>query len=184
MARPPTQILLTGRPGVGKTTALVRTAELPAVRGVPTADFYTAELRRQGRRVGFRGVPLAGGEPCVIAHVDLPAPRVGRYGVDVAAIDRLAARHLHPDPDRRVVVLVDEIGKMECLSPAFVHRVRTLLDSPTPLLATVGQGGTAFMHEVRRRDDALLTTVTESNRDRIPERAARWLEDRLLTGQR
>ena len=155
MARPPTQILLTGRPGVGKTTALVRTAELLAARGVPTAGFYTEELRRQGRRVGFRGVPLAAGEPCVIAHIDLPPPRVGRYGVDVAALDRLSSRHLHPDPDRGVVVLVDEIGKMECLSRDFVHRVRALLDSPTPLLATVGRGGADFMHEVRRRDDAL-----------------------------
>jgi nucleoside-triphosphatase len=183
MGRTPTQILLTGRPGVGKTTALVRTAELLAARGIPTAGCYTEELRRQGRRVGFRGVPLTGGEPCVIAHLDLPAPRVGRYGVDVAAIDRLAARHLQPDADRGVVVLVDEIGRMECLSRDFVHRVRALLDSPTPLLATVGRAGADFMHEVRRRD-ALLTTVTESNRDRIPERAARWLEERFHTARR
>jgi nucleoside-triphosphatase len=184
MGRTPTQILLTGRPGVGKTTALVRTAELLAARGVPTAGFYTEELRRQGHRVGFRGVPLTAGEPCVIAHVDLPAPRIGPYGVDVGAIDRLSAGHLHSDPDRGVVVLIDEIGKMECLSPEFVRRVRALLDSPTPVLATVGRGGFDFMHEVRRRDDALLTTVTETNRDRIPERAARWLEDRFHTARR
>lgn len=177
MAARPTQILLTGRPGVGKTTALRRTAEMLSERGLPISGFYTEEMRRGGRRIGFRGIPLGAGASVVIAHVELPAPRVGRYGVDVEAIDRLAERHLEELTD--AILLVDEIGKMECFSEAFVRRLRRLLDSPCPLLATIGRGGGGFMRETRGRQDALLTTVTESNRDRVPERAANWLERRL-----
>lgn len=173
----PTQILLTGRPGVGKTTALRRTAQLLSDRGLPVTGFYTEELRSRGRRVGFRGIPFGSGESRVIAHVDLSPPRVGKYGVDVEAIDRLSRQHLDPVDD--AIVLVDEIGKMECLSEEFVGRTRRLLDSETPVLATVGKGGGELMRTVRRRQDARLTSVTESNRDRIPERAARWLEERF-----
>lgn len=176
--RDATQILLTGRPGVGKTTALRRTAELLAERELPVAGFYTEELRDAGRRLGFRGVPLGDGESRVIAHLDLPPPHVGRYGVDVEAIERLSEEHLDPASDS--ILLVDEIGKMECLSEEFVRRVERLLDSTNPVLATVGRGGGQFMRATRRRQDALLATVTESNRDRIPERAARWLEERLF----
>jgi nucleoside-triphosphatase len=177
MTTEPTQILLTGRPGVGKTTAARRTAELLAGRGVPVAGFLTEELRHRGRRIGFRGIPLAGGSDRVIANVGLPPPRVGRYGVAIEAIDRLADDCL--ELSGNVVFVVDEIGKMECLSTRFTARMRRLLDSDRPLLATVGRGGGEFMRAVRQRQDVLLTTVTEANRDRIPARAANWLENRF-----
>ncbi len=175
----PTQILLTGRPGVGKTSAVRRTAEVLSERGLPVAGFYTEEMRHERRRVGFRGVPFGGGESLVIAHVRLQPSRVGRYGVDVDAIDLLSTRHLEPVDE--AIVLVDEIGKMECLSATFVAAMRRLLDSGRPLLATVGLGGGEFMRSVRQRRDALHAIVTESNRDRIPERAARWLAARDRT---
>lgn len=177
MTTEPTQILLTGRPGVGKTTAARRTAEILAERGVPVAGFFTEELRHRGRRVGFRAIPFASGSDRIIAHVDLRPPRVGRYGVAVAAIDQLADDYL--ELGGKVVFVVDEIGKMECLSTRFRLQMRRLLDSGGPLLATVGRGGGEFMRAVRQRQDVLLTTVTETNRDRIPPRAANWLEARF-----
>ena len=104
-------LLLTGAPGSGKTTALRRVAE--RLGGKRIAGFYTEEMRTRGERRGFRLVTCDGAE-AVIAHVDFPkTSRVSKYGVDVAAIDRAADRALAPGAE---LYLVDEIGKMECLS--------------------------------------------------------------------
>lgn len=171
-------VLLAGRPGVGKTTVVRRTAERLVEAGFEVAGFYTEETRdERDRRRGFRGVPLAGGQAATIAAVDLEGePRVSRYGVDVEAVDRLAEEHLDPGDDVDVV-LVDEIGKMECLSDLFVDRVRALLDAGRPVLATVGPGGEGFREEVRRRDDVDLWRVTEGNRDALPRQLAERLQE-------
>ena len=103
-----------------------------------------------------------------MAHREIEGgPRVADYGVDVAAVDELAEEVLDPGraPD---VWLLDEIGKMECLSDRFVEAVRALLDGPRPVVATVGAGGPDFMEAVRRREDAELWRVTRDNRDALP----------------
>ena len=79
-------VLLTAAPGTGKTTVMRRLAERLANARI--AGFYTAEIRERGERRGFRLVAYDGSE-ALIAHVELPKThRVGKYGVDVAAIDR------------------------------------------------------------------------------------------------
>jgi len=127
------------------------------------AGFYTEELRVGRDRVGFRIVTLDGRE-AVLAHVDRHRPpRVGKYGVDLAAIDAVAVSAI--TPRRSVdVYLVDEIGKMECLSPAFVTAMRTLLHSPAAVVATVAERGGGFIAEVKRRRDAETWPLTRANR--------------------
>jgi nucleoside-triphosphatase THEP1 len=72
----------------------------------------------------------------VIAHVDFPKiRRVGKYGVDVGAIDEAADR-LTVDRDADLF-LVNEIGKMECLSDRFVIAMRLVLAEPRPVVATI-----------------------------------------------
>jgi len=168
-----TVLLLTGAPGVGKTTALrrvVATLQIGPLRG-----FYTDEVRVGGVRQGFRLVALDG-EQRMIAEVRRPGPpRVGKYGVDVAAIDAVARRVLAPDPQVRLFV-IDEIGKMECLSQAFVDAVHSLLAAGQPLFATVALKGGGLIEEVKRYPRAQLIQLTHENRDRVPEQVARVLE--------
>ncbi|MBW3661167.1 MAG: AAA family ATPase [Gemmatimonadetes bacterium] len=158
-------LLLTGRPGVGKTTALRRAAETVDAE---VSGFYTEEIRQRGRRTGFRAIPFGAGEAVTIAHVDVAGPRVSKYGVDVAALDRVVEGTLGGDAG---VWMIDEIGKMECFSEAFVERVRVLLDGDRPVVATVGRGG-GLMVEVRNREDAETWEITRGNRDAMPERIA------------
>ena len=80
-------LLLTGRPGIGKTTVLRAAAQKLA--RLHLVGFYTEEIRADRERLGFRLVTFTG-EHAVIAHIRLPPPRVSKYGVDVAAIDRFA----------------------------------------------------------------------------------------------
>lgn len=164
-------LLLTGPPGSGKTTALHRAAE--RLHGRRLGGFYTEEIRRAGERRGFRAVTFDG-ETRDLARIDRPgAPRVGRYGVDLTVMDWLAARlRAHGTVD---AWLVDEIGKMECLSPAFVTAMRRLLDGRTPIVATVALRGGGFIAEIKRRPDATLLSVTRATRDQLPDAIVDWL---------
>jgi nucleoside-triphosphatase len=165
-------LLLTGQPGVGKTT-IVR-AVAAALTDKRIAGFYTAEIRVRGDRRGFRAVTFDG-RIAVIAAVDLKSThRVGKYGVDVAAMDAVADS-LAPAVEADVV-LVDEIGKMECLSSRFVRAMRARLEAAAPVVATVAQRGGGFIAEVKDRADAELWHVTRATRDDLPARVLDWLD--------
>ncbi|NIR31032.1 MAG: AAA family ATPase [Gammaproteobacteria bacterium] len=167
----PHVLLLTGVPGVGKTTIIRTLAE--RLRPRPLSGFYTEEIRSHSQRQGFRLVTLAG-ESAVIAHTEFPkTQRVGRYGVDVAAIDTVSDQVLSPAAG--AIHLVDEIGKMECLSTRFVAAMRRLLDSQAVVVATVGQRGGGFIVEVKRRPDTVLWEVTRANREELPAHALDWI---------
>ena len=166
-------ILITGRPGVGKTTVILRLAERLPSKVI--AGFYTEEIREGGQRQGFGATTFSGGR-CVMAHTNLRSnKRVGRYRVDVAAFEQLVL----PELSRRCdLMLIDEIGKMECFSSRFIEVVRGLLDGQTPLVATVAASGPGFIAEVKRRPDVELWQVTRENRDALPQRLVERLRRR------
>ena len=182
MCTPHPILLLTGSPGVGKTTVMCRVAELLRKRRL--AGFYTQEIREHGTRRGFRLTTFEGQER-VMAHVDFAKTfRVGRYGVDVATIDAIAHSSLALN-DRVELYLVDEIGKMECLSARFITAMRTLLDADKMVLATVAERGIGFIAEVKRRRDVELWRATAANRDSLPAHViARFgLDSQALAGE-
>jgi nucleoside-triphosphatase len=171
-----TNILLTGRPGVGKTTVIRRLAELLSNRSL--AGFYTEEIREGGQREGFGATTLSGGT-CVLAHVNHKGRyRVGKYGVDVAAFEQLVLPELTRQAD---VMLIDEIGKMESFSGQFVGAVRGLLGGPTPVVATVAVSGGGLIAEAKARPDAEVWKVTHDTRDELPQQLALRLT--TLSGQ-
>jgi nucleoside-triphosphatase len=72
-----------------------------------------------------------------------------------------------PELERRDadLLVIDEIGKMECASERFRHAVEQALDAPGLVLATLGIGHLPFLKKVRERPDVELITITERNRD-------------------
>jgi nucleoside-triphosphatase len=170
----PHVLLITGTPGIGKTTAIRQVADKLEAKGL--RGFYTEEIREAGERLGFRLVSFEG-TARVIAHVGFPKrQRVGKYGVDVQALDD-AVPLLLPDPDARFY-LVDEIGKMECISDRFVAAMRTLIAGRTPIVATIGARGGGFIAEVKRNPECELWEITHANRDDMPARILTWLAER------
>lgn len=169
----PHALLLTGTPGVGKTTVVVRVVErLPDHR---IKGFVTEEIRdRRGRREGFLARPFGGDEVTMASVGRRGPPRVGRYGVDVEALDGLTERYLGQAEDTDLYV-VDEIGKMECFSRSFIRAMRRLLDGPTPLVATVGLRGRGLVADAKTWPGTELWQVTRENRDEMPDRVLLWL---------
>jgi nucleoside-triphosphatase len=165
-------LLLTGRPGVGKTSVLAGVARRLGRRRL--GGFLTEEIRSDRQRVGFALVPFQG-ERRIMAHRDISSrDRVGRYGVDVAIIDEVARVALGPRADAELF-LIDEIGKMECLSSPFVEAISRLFGDPRPLVATVALRGPGLISEVKRRPDVDLWQVTTRNRHRMPVEVISWL---------
>jgi len=159
-------ILLTGVPGLGKTTAIRNVARL--IAELHPCGFFTAEIRERGVRKGFELIEIAGGRKAILSHIDIQSRfQVGRYGVDLAGFERF----LESIPLLRAgmrPVIIDEIGKMECFSGAFRDTVTSLLDGPGAVLATVAMRGGGFIEEVKRRKDVTLFEITLPNRDSLP----------------
>ena len=87
-----------------------------------------------------------------------------------------AAALLAPDPAARAY-LVDEIGKMECLSERFLSAMRVLFGGRTPVVATVALRGAGFIAEAKKLPEALLWEVTYASRGELPTRVKSWLAE-------
>ncbi|TMA45828.1 MAG: NTPase [Deltaproteobacteria bacterium] len=162
--RRPVHLLVTGRPGSGKTTVVERVvASLP--KGA-ASGFFTREVRERGVRRGFT-IQTLDGRTAVLADVRAGAPRVGRYRVRLDGLEAVGVPALARRPGVRLIV-VDEIGKMECLSRPFCDAVREALGSRMPVLGTIACQGGGFVAEVRRRADVRMVEVTPRNRDDLP----------------
>ena len=170
------RVLLEGRPGTGKSTVAARRAELLRERRIPISGFVTHELREGRTRVGFT-IETFDGRRATLAHVDFRGPpRVGKYGVDIAAFERLALTALEK-PTRDGVVVIDELGKMELASEPFREAVASLFEAPANLVATVHVFRDAFTDALKRRRDVEVVQVTKASRDELP----RQLADRVAT---
>lgn len=168
-------LLLTGRPGVGKTTVVKKVAR---ALGEEVGGFFTEEIRSSsGRRTGFRLVTLSG-EEAVMAHVNLRGqghPRVSRYGVDLGAIETVGVTALRTAIASEKTIIVDEIGKMEMYFEAFRHAVLEAVESPCPVLGTVTRGSNPWIDDLKARKQVQVWEVTVDNRDALPTQVSRWL---------
>ncbi|GAW91698.1 NTPase [Calderihabitans maritimus] len=164
--------LLTGAPGVGKTTIVIKLARL---LGDKAAGFYTAEIRANNRRRGFEIVSLASGEKSVLAHIDFQGRyRVGKYGVKPENLSGVIDEINNCIVENRFkCLIIDEIGKMELYNAEFREAVLLAIESPLPVVATIMARPHPFCDALKKRADVRLIEVTKDNRDELPEKIIR-----------
>ncbi len=157
-------ILITGPPGIGKTTLIENLSR--ELENLHPVGFYTAEIREDGQRKGFELISLTGNRE-LLSHVEITNPtRVGKYHVNVEGFERFLDTILFSEPSKGCAI-IDEIGKMECLSDKFRRLLEKLLDSDTTVIATIAVRGNTFMEKIKERADASLFQMTLSNRDSL-----------------
>ncbi len=165
MTSPSKNILISGLPGSGKTTLIRKLAD--ELREYDPVGFYTEEIRAHGVRKGFRITSLDGKMTGVLAAVDITGPhRVGKYGVDLDGFEKFLGALNLLDPLPRLVI-IDEIGKMECLSGRFRDVASSLLDAAVPVIAAIALKAGGFIDEIKRRPDVQLYELTERNRNNL-----------------
>jgi nucleoside-triphosphatase len=146
--------------------------------------FYTEEIRGRTGRTGFRIVTLDGRAAQLATAGGTGGPRVGRYRVHLSALEGICQDALEPRPGTDAIV-IDEIGKMECLSPAFVRAAQRALSGPVPVLGTVALAGGGFISEAKRLPGVEVISLSRENRDRLPDEvAARLTRARAGAGPR
>ncbi|MCL4248266.1 MAG: AAA family ATPase [Anaerolineae bacterium] len=155
-------VLLTGRPGVGKTTT-IRT--IVAQLGLPAGGFYSEEIIEAGQRVGFRIVTLDG-RSGLLARFKLPGAKIciGKYGVTLEALETIGINSIRQGIAAGLVV-IDEIGPMEIKSAAFCAAVDVALASPARILGTIVKRSTPFTDAIKVRADVEVIEITPQNRD-------------------
>jgi nucleoside-triphosphatase len=170
-------ILITGTPGCGKTTLFKRLAK--ELGNLQPVGFYTQEIREEGVRKGF-GLTGLNGQKGLLAHVDLASDfKVGRYGVDVPGFE--AFIHRIPFSDKAgKLVMIDEIGKMECFSKAFQRLILETLDSEKVFIGTIAIKGTGFIAEIKKRIDIHFFEITRNLQETIISKILRLLNSFLI----
>jgi len=168
--------LVTGRPGIGKTTCLTRTVEILTSRGVSVGGMVTYEVREKGERIGFNIRDVFTGKEGVLARVGLASgPRVSKYTVNLHDLETTGVEAIRSALRECQVVVIDEIGPMELYSKSFLAAVTSALNSEKPVIATIHERAQSF-EEGRRilgRSDVKLYTLTLANREAMPSRIAR-----------
>ena len=155
-------LLITGLPGVGKTTLIRGLAQ--ELRDLNPVGFFTTEIREGGVRKGFELISL-NGRTSVLSHVDIRSHRrVGRYKVDIDGFEDFLTSLPFGDP-RRKLAIIDEIGRMECFSTHFRKVLVELLDSKRWVIATIAFKGGGIIEEIKRRQDIRLFEMNLGNRE-------------------
>ena len=176
------KLFLTGDPGCGKTTAIRKLVERLKPHLTMTG-FTTEEFRKDGHRVGFRGVTLDG-QRFELARVGAESPyNLGPYGVTLEGLESVGIPALTPASPEDLIVL-DVVSKMESFSEPFQDAVLALLDGPNPVLGTVAPHGVGFVKKVRQHNRVELVRLTRKSRDgMIGEILRRLARDGIGSGR-
>jgi nucleoside-triphosphatase len=172
------RLLLTGPPGVGKTT-LVKRVVVKVRDAIRCSGFITEEVRsEEGDRVGFDIVTLDGKRASLSRKGLQAGPRVGDYRVDIESIEEVAVPAM-TEPWARLLV-VDEIGLMELKSDRFKEAVLRLLEDDRPVLGTIRLQREPFCDMVKSQPGVEVIEVSYTNRDALVEMLAVRLIDEVI----
>jgi len=171
--------LLTGGPGVGKTTIIKQALDKSRTRA---GGFFTEEIRVGGVRQGFRIITLDG-QSAILAHIGIKSPyRVSKYGVDIEGLDRVGVAALREATRDRNLVVIDEIGKMELFSPYFKEAVLEAINNGKRVLGTIMLSSHPWADQIKRHHNVVTITVTRTNHQEVLEQVLQWLDSSINDG--
>jgi len=117
-------------------------------------------------RKGFGLIDLEGRRG-LLSHQDIRSDyKVGQYQVDIKGFEDFLDSISFFNPSTHLII-IDEIGKMECFSGRFKKLLKEILDSEKWVIATIALKGIGLIAEVKERQDIKLFEITKKNRDSL-----------------
>lgn len=161
---------ITGLPFVGKTTALLRIVQsLDHAYGC-----VTQAVKLEGKRTGLNIITSPQHIYKVASSSSVSAHRIGKYSVDITALNGAIQEILNHKEQTRYIYL-DEIGTLFCQSAFFINTVRSLFESHI-LIGVIAKKGHPFIKEIHQRPDCCFMEITADNRDDIPNAILKTLK--------
>ncbi len=169
-------LFITGPPRSGKTTLIKKLCQISSFKE-NSGGFYTEEFREAGERLGFNIITVPEGKTRLLAKKGLSSPyRVGRYGVNIGALEELGCQAMLRSLAAGKIIVVDEIGKMELYSRKFKELLFEGLDSSCKVLATIMERPHVLADQVKKRPDVQLLHLKREAFDRIFMDVKKWAE--------
>ncbi|MGN1045417.1 MAG: NTPase [Candidatus Methanomethylophilaceae archaeon] len=164
------KIGITGLPGAGKTQALLRVIEMLREEDAVIGGMIDEPVINGKHRVGFTVRDLLTGETEMFADTETVSKiMVGRIGVDLSKFEPVAVTAIKNACESADIIVIDEIGKIEVESEAFVNAVREALEMDKPMIITLHKKSrNPLLQDIRRRDDVRILEVTQTNRNLLP----------------
>jgi nucleoside-triphosphatase len=102
---------------------------------------------------------------------------VGRYRVNLEDLAKIGAAGLDAAAERSELIVIDEVGPMELVSPEFRRAVKKCVESAKPLLAVVHERlDDDILNELRSKATSVFSMTVET-RDQIVEELGTILLD-------
>lgn len=164
------KIGITGLPSAGKTYALLRVIEMLKDEEVVIGGMINQPIMEGKHRVGFTVRDLITGETEDYAHIGYESKiMVGHIGVDIGKFETIAVSAIQNACENADIIVIDEVGKVEVESEAFVNAVRMALEVDKPMILTLHKKSrNPLLQDIRRRDDVRILEVTQTNRNLLP----------------
>jgi len=177
---------ITGRPGVGKTSVLIRAVEELRRRGYRVSGMLSREVREKGVRIGFEIIGFPSGRRGWLAHVNQPTgPKVGKYRVNLKDLNSVGVDSIRNAIQNAQVIIIDEIGPMELFSKAFREAVIEAVKAGKTVLGTIHfRARDPLIDFIRSRDATEIIEVTYENRASLHNRLVEKIVNALSLSNR
>jgi nucleoside-triphosphatase len=164
-------LILTGSPGVGKTTALIKIVNGLRSKGIKVGGMLSQEVREGGKRVGFKVIDILMQKSGWLAHINQRSGDLfGKYYVNLNDLENVGIQAINQAIESCDVVVIDEIGPMEVFSEKFKEATLEALNSKKVVLAILHwRAQNKLILETKNRSDARVVIVTIENREELPE---------------
>ena len=158
------EIFLTGNPGSGKSTILMKVIDILKKNGLKIGGFITPEIRTGEKRIGFKVVNIHSGEEGILASIyQKHGPQVGKYRVNLEDFERVSLKALDFAMKECDIICVDEIGKMELFSTRFKDKIEEMLKIKKPFVCVIHRN---LVYAYKKYGN--LIYVTPENREKLP----------------
>ena len=164
------KIGITGLPGSGKTYALLRVIEMLKENDLSIGGMIDEPLTDGRHKTGFTVKNILTGESQIFASSEIESKiMIGKIGVDLDKFEEISITAIRDACEKCDIIIIDEVGKMEVESQAFIDIVKEALDINKPMILTLHKKSrNPLLQDIRRRDDVRILEVTPTNRNLLP----------------